>query len=397
MNPASRTALRRMAHDVTESLRSQPGRVGLSFLAVMIGIVVLTLLLAILFGLQRESHELVRRFGANVVALSPDAGVLANRGYRGADAFTDLLCGGMDGAACGFIAKVSDRTTEWPGVELWAAGPELPAVRDWALVDGRPIDVADAETGARVMLVTDAAARQYGIRVGSECSFARTSFRVIGIIADGAGIATGGAGGGMAMGIIPLSVAARMNLPFEAASAAAFLRVAPGRDVAAEARRAGRLFDDPALSDWNPSVVTADTLIRGIRDLQRLIGLTAGSVALLCLALGGTTLMSLMLADVRQRIPEIGLRRALGASRREVALLFVAESLAITGAAAAAGLLIGALILGALAGRSGLPVSLQSFTFVIPAIVSMVLGGVFSFWPARVAAGLSPAQALRNA
>jgi putative ABC transport system permease protein len=156
------------------------------------------------------------------------------------------------------------------------------------------------------------------------------------------------------------------------------------------------MFQDPALAGWSPTWVTPTSLVRSIRALQRTLALTAGGIAGLCLVLGGTTLMSLMLAEVRQRIPEIGLRRSLGARPRDIAALFVAESLVITGAAALAGVVVAAAVLDGLSGRVGVPVDRGVFTFVIPGIASMLLGVIFSWWPARVASRLSPALALRN-
>ena len=214
-------------------------------------------------------------------------------------------------------------------------------------------------------------------------------------IPDAAGLAS--ASSGESMALIPLATAERLGLTLQPASAAVFVLAGENRTPEDLIARADRLFEAPDVAAWGRRWITPESLIRGVRELQRLIALTAGSVALLCLVLGGTTLMSLMLADVRQRIPEIGLRRSLGATRRDVALLFVVESCVITGGAAIAGIALGGVLLALLAGRIAIPISLSSFTFIIPVIVSMLLGCVFSYWPARVAAGLSPAQALRNA
>jgi len=390
-----------MWRDVAESLRSQPGRVGLSFLSVMVGIVVLTLLLSMLLGLRHEARQLIRQFGANVMALAPDSGFINNRGYAGLNDLSHLLKNNLPFTRTGVMVKIQERATAWEHAPVWAVDAALPEVRGWAIKEGRSFDVADGEQAARLALITDSLAVRLGLRVGDECSIGSYAFRVIGILRDGAGVpdATGlrSTVSGEPLVLILHSVAERLAYSAEASSSAVFLRVGDGQELAAVQRRAQQLLSDPRWTGWGMTWMTPDSLIRGIRDLQRLITLTAGSVAVLCLVLGGTTLMSLMLADVRQRVPEIGLRRALGATRRDVANLFVIESCVITGAAALGGIVIARLLLGILSGRVTMPLSLDYFTFVIPVIVSIVLGCVFSFWPAQMAARLSPAQALRNA
>jgi putative ABC transport system permease protein len=119
-------------------------------------------------------------------------------------------------------------------------------------------------------------------------------------------------------------------------------------------------------------------------------------VALLCLALGGTTLMSLMLANVRDRIPEIGLRRSLGAMPSDIAMLFVAEGCLVTAGASAAGIAAAGAVAALGAGAFPAPVTLGGTAVLIPALASVGLGAIFSWWPARMAARLPPAEALRN-
>jgi len=391
----------RMMRDVCESLRSQPGRVGLSFLSVMVGIVVLTMLLSILLGLQNESREMVQRFGADVAALVPDSKLVEQRGYRGLDVLSSLITDAVSEEHCGTMIRLKESITEADDTSVWAGDLNIPALRNWKLKEGRFFDETDATHAGRVILMTETTARQSGIRLGSECTIGQNTFQVIGIIEDGSSMPVADrlktTSSGNAMAVTLLTAADRLELRSDPGGASIFIQAKEHEPINDTIARCDRIFQDPALSGWNMEWVTSESLIRGIRELQRLISLTAGSVALLCLVLGGTTLMSLMLADVRQRIPEIGLRRSIGASRRDVAMLFVAESCFITCAAALVGVIAAGTMLALLSGRIALPLSMQSFTFVIPVIVSIVLGCAFSFWPARVAAGLSPAQALRNA
>lgn len=391
----------RLRRDVFESLRSQPARVGLSFLAVMIGIVVLTLLLSLLQGLQHQSRRLIQQFGANVVAMVPDATAVQQTGFRGLQKLSDYLAANLAPAEVSMMIKLGETVVAWDRTPVWASGRTLPTLRGWSVVSGRMFDEIEEASGSRVAVITEAVRQRWKCDIGGLCQIGDQPFTIIGVMREGRGLpedgARPGAAGGDVMVLIPSVVAARLGLTPDPAAAAFFVRQ-PGEPQWNELMEKTKpLLLDPAWSAWTTRWITPESLLRGIREWQRIIAITAGSIALLCLLLGGTTLMSLMLADVRQRIPEIGLRRALGATRRDIAMLFVVESCVITVGAAFAGILIASGLLAGVASHGTVPVGINFFTFVIPAIVSIVLGGAFSFWPARLAAGLSPAMALRNA
>ena len=93
---------------------------------------------------------------------------------------------------------------------------------------------------------------------------------------------------------------------------------------------------------------------------------------------------------------EIGLRRALGATAGQVALLFVLESCLVTGMAAVAGTVAAALLLWFTQYRFAAPVEMNGAALILPILASLLLGFAFSYWPARMAARVSPAEALRN-
>ena len=177
-----------------------------------------------------------------------------------------------------------------------------------------------------------------------------------------------------------------------------------GRDVGAGAgvapetaqRRAAALLAQPGVGAEGVEWTTPETLLRGVRRWQRAIAWTAGSGGALGMLLGAVTLAGMLLTGVRERIPEIGLRRALGARRREIARLFVAEALALTGVAAVAGLAAAEGALRALGGRFPLPYRFGAETRILPLALALGIALLCSLGPAWMAARLPPAEALRN-
>jgi ABC-type antimicrobial peptide transport system permease subunit len=166
---------------------------------------------------------------------------------------------------------------------------------------------------------------------------------------------------------------------------AVFLKIPNSTSLEASEKLSRRLLSESGSHLDDISWVTPETLIQGINKL--------GTLALL---LAGTTLMSLMLTNVRSRVTEIGLRRALGASRRDIISMFLMEACLITGIGAVAAIAGTYLLL--VLGRNAfpVPVSTGSGTITIPLIVAFILSITFSYWPAKKAARITPSEALRN-
>jgi putative ABC transport system permease protein len=390
--------------DIRDGIRAQPGRVGLSFFAIGVGVTALTVLLALLGGLRERAQRIVQDLGVNVfgIAQSPSgdrprsARVLRERHVR-------LLRANLPHARVSGV-RVHDVPAQ--GMEgrlrVVAADAELCAVRQWRIRAGRFIDEEDLSSHARVAVVGTALGRLWNAGIGATVTLRETPYRIVGIVETGGDAIDSDFGAGVTPGesvvFVPVATPPYWQT-FERQDDridAIFVRVPEAERFRATVRHASNLLSHPDGAADDLSWITPELLLRRVHQLQRTVRFAVGGIAALCLILGGTTLMSLMVANVRDRVTEIGLRRALGATPRDIATLFVLEGCLVTTAAASAGVLLTHALILAGGTRWPAPVRTGPITLLVPLGVSIGLGIAFSYWPARLAARIAPSEALRN-
>ena len=129
---------------------------------------------------------------------------------------------------------------------------------------------------------------------------------------------------------------------------------------------------------------------------QRTFSIVVGSVAVLALLIGGIGIMNTMLTSVIERTREIGVRRTVGATRRDVLLQFLTEALLITLVGGIVGIVMGVGLSWAITAFAGWTTWVSSQAVVIAFAVALVVGLFFGLYPAAHAARLEPVDAMRH-
>jgi putative ABC transport system permease protein len=143
-------------------------------------------------------------------------------------------------------------------------------------------------------------------------------------------------------------------------------------------------------------VVVPREILRQRQRTQRIFDVVTGAVAAISLLVGGIGIMNIMLASVAERTREVGIRRALGARRKDIALQFLAESSLLTVAGGALGSALGLAGSFLIQRFASWPTAVHPLMLLAALVVALGIGIGFGFYPAWHAASLEPMDALRR-
>lgn len=154
----------------------------------------------------------------------------------------------------------------------------------------------------------------------------------------------------------------------------------------------GRLHEDK--KDYR--IVVPLELLRQARRTQRIFSIVLGSIAAISLLVGGIGIMNIMLATVSERTREIGIRRALGAKKRDIIVQFLSETLILTLSGGILGIVLGSLLPLLVTHFGHMPTVITGSSLLLAFGISGSVGIVFGLYPAYRAANMDPIESLRH-
>lgn len=383
-------------------------RSGFMMLGSFIGVAALTLVVSIGESAERRILSTVRQlFGSSSILIFSGGG--------------RMMGGPRAGGARMTLDDIEALARELPAIEAWdpqqfqraavrygdaggsvrLLGQSERSERVWdrGVTSGAYFDAAAVSSSARVALVGETVVRElFGDEdpLGAEILIGSVRFRVIGILEP-----FGTDAHGMDRDdevVIPISTAMRRVINVDTIRAAKLLVNDPAL-VEATAREVRQILRERhALGGDQPddfTVITAVEVQKMVAKVQQVLFVFLPLVAGISLLAGGVVAASLMLASVNDRVGEIGLRRAVGARPDDIQLQFLLETAVTTLGGGLLGLALGIAVAQAVADRMGLEGLLSWKAIVLGLAAAAVTGFLAGVVPARRAARLQPADALR--
>jgi putative ABC transport system permease protein len=270
---------------------------------------------------------------------------------------------------------------------------------------GRFIDQSDVETYARVVVLGKEAAEDFfgnNDSIGEKLELNRVSFRVIGIMEEQGTRFFQNLDSRIA---VPLTTAQRDLLGVDYVnyiSMRALGDVEVAKEEAVYTLRDTHNIDNPEkdLSKDDFIVSTQSDAVETIGVIGTVLTVLLSSIAAISLLVGGIGIMNIMLVSVTERTREIGLRKSVGASEKEILNQFLLEAVFLTGAGGVIGVIVGVAI--SIAAAHIIASYIGDWGAVVPpeaiflgVAVSSIIGIVFGYYPARRAARMDPIEALR--
>jgi len=170
--------------------------------------------------------------------------------------------------------------------------------------------------------------------------------------------------------------------------------VAPAMLRAEEAMRIAHRLRPGADNDF--TIDTGEGLIAFWGKLTRVIFTVVPAVVVIGVVVGGIVIMNIMLMSVTERTREIGVRKALGAARRDIRRQFFAEALTLSVLGVIAGIVVGFALAGLVEAISPLPARVTAWSIAIAIALGLIVGILFGVYPAHRASRLDPIEALRQ-
>ena len=273
-----------------------------------------------------------------------------------------------------------------------------------AVNEGRFLDSLDIRDHTQVAVIGEAVRRDlfgYGQALGQHLKINDVWFEVVGVLASAGGEVDNFQGvqiGSTSSAIyVPVSTALRKfdRDPLESPLDELVVQLEDPETASSTARLISALLDHLHAGAEDYELVVPEVLLAESRRTQRLFNIVMGCIAGISLLVGGIGIMNIMLASVLERTREIGVRRAVGARRRDILFQFIVESFALSVLGGLAGILMGVLIARGVAASAGWPTLVTPWSVLLATSVAVTVGLASGIYPAKRAAEVDPIESLR--
>lgn len=386
-------------------------RTGLATLGIVIGIGSVIALISLGQGSQKAVQNQIQSLGSNLLTVTPgfetQGNVRGAAGGRTTLTYEDAKAI-MESPNVTSVANVSPEVSRRSQVttaknntntQVYGVTPAYAEVRKVEVSSGAFISQRDVESIGKVavlgpQVVTDLFGEGSN-PVGQSVRIEGQSFRIIGVT-----VSKGGTGFLNQDDIIFVPLTTAQKVLYGQSYISSISVEAKSEDVMVQAQNeVGYLLlerhklSDPTQADF--SILSQNDILSTASSVTGTFTALLSGIAAISLVVGGIGIMNIMLVTVTERTREIGLRKALGAKKKNIITQFLTESIILTSVGGAIGMVIGILASFVISKVISLPFAI-SFSSIILAIgVSGAIGILFGWYPARKASDLQPIEALR--
>jgi len=405
-----RTRPFRGAKIALKSLIAHPLRVALALVAIMIGVASVIVMVGIGKGAEREIRRKIEGMGTNllVVSAARSTAVKGQVGMIGIMTTLTLKDSIAVGQECSAVSQVAPAYSKkipakYENVsystKVVGTIPAIQRVRNVSIESGTFFDEDDNRIMAPVAVVGPTVVQNlfYGNDpVGESIRIGKVLFRVIGVTSPRGNLSGEDEDDQI---FVPLRTAMNklMNVTYLSnifVEAVGFEKVHQAQDQIRWLLRERHHLREGKDNDF--TIQNQADVIEAQSAIARTFSLLIGSIALISLIIGGVGILGVMLLSIRERVGEIGIRRAVGARRKDILVQFLVESSSLGIIGGLLGVVLGIVVIEAVKLSSGMPVLIAVGYLILSLVFSVATGMIFGIYPSWKAARLDPIEALNT-
>lgn len=398
-------------------LRTQKLKTFFSLLGVIVGVMFLIVVVSIVEGIDRYIREDLAAvvWGVNTVTIQrfpdgPDTSGQSARARRRRPRLeyadwealqklvtTPSLVGAESGTGGAVVADNGRRIEQ---VRIMGVSPEMLTIRDWNVERGRPFTDQEANRGTAVVVIGKDPAESLfpsADPIGRSVRIRGFQYRVIGVLEE-QGSLFGQSLDNLVIAPAQSAIQA-VTAPHGVVEQIIIQTLDPAdlRQAQLEAEEIMRIRRRLRPGEPNNfAVETADDTLSFWDRISKVLFLALPGLVAISLVVGGIVIMNIMLVSVMERTREIGVRKALGARRRDILTQVLIESTTLSGFGAAFGVSIGIGLTYLVRAVSPLPAAVAPKWVVLGVVLGLAVGIVSGVYPASQASKLNPVDALRH-
>lgn len=396
-----------------EAVRAHRLRSILTMLGIVIGISSVILTVGLGQGAQDQVRQQISALGSNLLIVSPGSSTDftgVRGGFGSASTLTlEDASAIADDTVVPDAARVAPTTststslavddTNWTTSVVGTTTSWLD-VRARDLASGRFFTATEVEQAADVVVLgPDTAAELFtrGSPVGETVSVDGTPMTVIGVLESSGASSSGTSEDDQA--VVPISTAKRLTGTASSAVSTIYVEAVSADALSAAYQEIDALLitlHGVGADEADFSISTQDSLVETANSTNETLTVLLGGIAAISLLVGGIGVMNIMLVSVTERVREIGLRKALGATPRVIRRQFLVEASLLGFTGGLVGVLVGVVGAQVLPGLIDQPVSISLVATLGAIGTALALGIGFGVYPASRAARLTPIDALRS-
>ncbi len=364
----------------------------LTALGIIIGVGAVIALISIGQGATKSVTDSISSMGSNLIIVMPSRGTpLTTENASEMLERVPTVVKALPTISTNVTSKYANKTYN---TIMEGTIPEYLQVKAASIASGRFISQDDLDRRSNIAVIGNTVAQQLFAEqspLGEKLILKGQSFTIVGIL-DEKGSTFGMDNDDLIL--IPLTTFQRLVGTKQIASI--YFQARSAEEASLAVSHISAVFDQINRRDDSVRVTSQDELLDIINQTTQTLGIMLGAIAGISLLVGGIGIMNIMLVSVTERTREIGIRKALGAKRRNIMFQFILESIFLSVGGGLIGILIGGLLAVAVSTLAGWPSVISPGAIMLSFFFSAGIGLFFGVYPAYKAANLDPIEALRH-